>query len=987
MLISAHIPGSGPIKALHAEADRSKRPLDSRRRWIIGSWILLATMVLVPVTGEAARVSNIQITKHNLGSSSIITTRDVSTVETDEICVFCHTPHGASTEIISPLWNRTLSAEMNYSPYYSSSINAYDVSGRPQPTEGSKLCLSCHDGTIAIGQVTNKAGSGGYDVAPYAMTIVPAGDKIAPGGGPDPGGSGGTSEDGEYTGFTRRIGTDLSNDHPISFTYDSTSVWIAKDEELETPPKTYLAPVSTSTSSVDKNAIRLPLFVDPADSKAKLQCTTCHDPHLVDDRWGAGISNKFLRLNRFQEVVPEQASGLKPFSTGDASDGDIICLGCHRKDGWNNSAHANSTVATHTYDSAASALREFPNGLPVWKAACLNCHDTHSVAGSRRLLREGVVSGGLGGGGSGFGVYRGGFARAGDYAANSAIEETCYQCHQSSAIVTGTPPDIESEFTGAKKHMPLTQTETGQGTETHDIGNIADWPTELAGSEPANENGAGADFLESPKLLGFATDYKDYRHVECTDCHNPHRLLKNRCFNGNDSMDSTVVGSGEACATDDAGSTFPSPDTSGHHQHTVGAGERHSNIAPGVLRGTWGVEPSWTTSTGNSPWPVMPSLFTIVRGDSGTDEGTQRSKGYVTREYQVCLKCHSNFAYDDNNTFTGSDEGSTSNRPALAWYSGGTPNNTNGLNYFTNQAAELNVDACDMNATDTFCVGGDQGENDNVALSSRNPAEPDQTNHRSWHPVNFPTGRTRGERSNSMSRGMFLAPWDDSIGNFDRIGKQTMYCSDCHGSATPNGSSTPTTPWGPHGSTKDFILKGDWNRCTGGGNDSGTGSCGAEPDDLCFKCHNYSSYTGGGGTSGFGSGSNNFHDDHDDKIDNGIRCMYCHVAVPHGWKNKALLVNLNDIGIEAGCTGSGYQVPNSVLTSTSSGSLSGGVCDGVQYSAGVGFNRAPYYRGAFLKINTWRTSGNWTEGSCGPPSGTSGADWMKNVCEDPNTSP
>ncbi|MGB7846295.1 MAG: cytochrome c3 family protein [Candidatus Acidiferrum sp.] len=64
-------------------------------------------------------------------------------------CTFCHAPHsgvGGNT----PLWNQTLSGQ-TYTPYTSST---YQQQGNTQPTLGksSSLCLSCHDGTVAVGQ-------------------------------------------------------------------------------------------------------------------------------------------------------------------------------------------------------------------------------------------------------------------------------------------------------------------------------------------------------------------------------------------------------------------------------------------------------------------------------------------------------------------------------------------------------------------------------------------------------------------------------------------------------------------------------------------------------------------------------------------------------------------------------------------------------------------------------------------------------------------
>jgi hypothetical protein len=65
-----------------------------------------------------------------------------------QVCVFCHTPHSARVD--APLWNRS-SASSNYVPYTSPSLQALPQ----QPNSFSKLCLSCHDGSIAIGSVLN----------------------------------------------------------------------------------------------------------------------------------------------------------------------------------------------------------------------------------------------------------------------------------------------------------------------------------------------------------------------------------------------------------------------------------------------------------------------------------------------------------------------------------------------------------------------------------------------------------------------------------------------------------------------------------------------------------------------------------------------------------------------------------------------------------------------------------------------------------------
>src|SRR5581483_9125453 len=63
-------------------------------------------------------------------------------------CTFCHAPHSGLGGI-TPLWNQKLS-QGSYTPYNSTT---YSEQGT-QPTLGrsSSLCLSCHDGTVAVGQ-------------------------------------------------------------------------------------------------------------------------------------------------------------------------------------------------------------------------------------------------------------------------------------------------------------------------------------------------------------------------------------------------------------------------------------------------------------------------------------------------------------------------------------------------------------------------------------------------------------------------------------------------------------------------------------------------------------------------------------------------------------------------------------------------------------------------------------------------------------------
>jgi hypothetical protein len=139
---------------------------------------LIALMFFNSMGTISRSAETILNSKHNLSASSL---GNVRASKEMEVCIFCHTPHGSGRE--APLWNR-FSSGATYLPYSSSTVQA--TIG--QPTGSSKLCLSCHDGTIALGMVKSRT-------APLEMhggiTTMPSGRTL--------------------------IGTDLSDDHPISF--------------------------------------------------------------------------------------------------------------------------------------------------------------------------------------------------------------------------------------------------------------------------------------------------------------------------------------------------------------------------------------------------------------------------------------------------------------------------------------------------------------------------------------------------------------------------------------------------------------------------------------------------------------------------------------------------------------------------------------------------------------------------------------------------
>lgn len=123
---------------------------------------------------------------------------------------------------------------------------------------------------------------------------------------------------------------------------------------------------------------------------------------------------------------------------------------------------------------------------------------------------------------------------------------------------------------------------------------------------------------------------------------------------------------------------------------------------------------------------------------------------------------------------------------------------------------------------------------------------------------------------------------------------------------------------------------------------------------------------GGGGMGGMGGGMGtmaNLHLFHANAVDT-FRCNLCHIAVPHGWKNKVLLVNLNDVGPEGGLA-AGTQVRFVAA---------GGA------GPAPGYFNGPYYNRAALKVRQFGVSGQWQDSFCGsagaPGNGIAGVQWM-----------
>ena len=266
----------------------------TRRSRLLLAAALATVLVQAALPGRAASIIN---SKHDLSATSSGTQyRAAPTEITAGPCLFCHAPHSATVN--TALWNRA-NPQGPYKPYTSSSA----AGNMQQPDGTSLMCLSCHDGTIALGSVLSRG----------TIAMTSGFDKIA-------------STSAGY------IGTDLSDDHPVSISYATAR---AANPEL--------APAGSWASSAPN--VKL-------DAGGKVQCTTCHDPHDP-------VNGKFL-------VMPNTQSAL--------------CTACHTKPLWTASSHATSAKTW----SPASALYPYPRTgySSVIGNGCENCHRPHAAAGA-----------------------------------------------------------------------------------------------------------------------------------------------------------------------------------------------------------------------------------------------------------------------------------------------------------------------------------------------------------------------------------------------------------------------------------------------------------------------------------------------------------------------------------------------------------------------------------------------------------------------------
>lgn len=416
--------------------------------------------VLVNAYTEAAGLKN---SVHNLTATG---RGKVKEPGVDQICVFCHTPHSANPA--GSLWNLDTSPQVYI--LYESSTSQVELLGRSsQPTGASRLCLSCHDGTLAMGNLRRPPRSGRPLLGPL-------------------------------TGRSS-LGVDLSDDHPVSFRYD---------RELALQHGRLVNPKALPNDLV-------------LDAAGRIQCTTCHDPHddpyrkflRMDDRngllclschlmpnWSASVHATSSATPRGQGPPPwaqgspfknvaengcgschraHSAPGAQRLLSSDSPSG--VCLACHNGSitrGNLENEFQKGSVHPISSDDTLHDPNEDPDTMPR-HVTCVDCHNPHRTVktpraapgNSRKLWGVNAVN------------------LSGDPISEATQEyEVCFKCHgvfdedTLGVIRKDNVRNVRLEVSSANRsYHPV----TGQGA--------------------------------NPNVRGFEPGYSASSLINCTDCH------------------------------------------------------------------------------------------------------------------------------------------------------------------------------------------------------------------------------------------------------------------------------------------------------------------------------------------------------------------------------------------------------------------------------------------------------------------------------------
>lgn len=214
----------------------------------------------------------------------------------NQVCIYCHTPHKAAEQNL--VWNHSLGSG-NYS---FGATGPFGTPGRSQTSNGTtlptstttfgsgptKMCMSCHDGSVAVGSLNNIGAGASGTILTNPSTL---------------------------NGQVRQVASatgGMGGNHPVAIPYPDVTGAVYNG--ITSGVTSGFGGAAGGGGWADVATVKgagIKLFGGPAVGTNGMECTSCHDVHNNVVATTEGTAGKyFLRVS---------------------GDNSALCLACHRK--------------------------------------------------------------------------------------------------------------------------------------------------------------------------------------------------------------------------------------------------------------------------------------------------------------------------------------------------------------------------------------------------------------------------------------------------------------------------------------------------------------------------------------------------------------------------------------------------------------------------------------------------------------------------------
>lgn len=405
---------------------------------LLGLGMVLALAAGLPA--QQSRISKVRNSRHDFSVSG---SANFKAQSDDTICLFCHTPHNAMPA--TPLWNHKILEGFTYTVYQSTTTTS--TISQPQTGDSSKLCLSCHDGTVALGDTVNNG--------MVQFQNLPLDQKLP------------------ASSASNLAGTslNLADDHPSAFAPDFSA-----NAQLRIPPSGDQVKLD-SQGRVQCSSCHDPHdeFVDPTEQRflvknnsASAICTTCHDikggaganlwswsgtqgqasshttaPNVYDASTNGGVPWLGAHTGYTTTATNSCAACHRPHTSHESvellkGETDQVCFQCHDGNPKTALGDVRSAFTGKMYvhpslgPQANHDPAERPDTINTRHAACDDCHNPHAVRGDTETLAPPALPASLLGQS---GITDSGAPRDPRRGGTDAVNEyeVCFKCHSYNA--------------------------------------------------------------------------------------------------------------------------------------------------------------------------------------------------------------------------------------------------------------------------------------------------------------------------------------------------------------------------------------------------------------------------------------------------------------------------------------------------------------------------------------------------------------------------